>query len=392
MTQENSIHRILIVNDSIQEIGGAESYAISLSQSLNNANYSTQLFGPRSGIGLRNSFFSRWYSRKYYKIAKKAIDSFRPDIVHAHNVSRVLSPSVLKAAKDKGIIVVQTVHDYHYICPKLWMVDDKGREINNHNSDFECLAHHLPKKNIIYSIPKHLKARFHGVLVSKYVDAFICPSKNLQNFYSQKYPNKKIIYIPNFIPADVKVITTNSPKRLLFIGRLSPEKGVDTLIKGFGEALKKESNLLLTIIGSGPEENSLKHLVATLKLSQQVKFLGNIKHKQISEYFNDASAIVVPSTWIENCPMVALEAIGSGKPIIACNAGGLKDLVQNGTTGYLFKRNDHEDLADKIVKLFSNSNNLANFTTNQKKLKNTYSAKLHIKNLTKVYESLINHE
>jgi glycosyltransferase involved in cell wall biosynthesis len=382
--------KILIVNDSLKPIGGAESYVLALSQVLKNNKQSVQLFGPESGVGLKDSFFSRWYSRKYYKQMEKSIQKFKPDIVHVHNFSRVLSPSVIKAASDSNIPVIQTVHDYHYICPKLWMIDDKNNLIKDHGSSIECILHHQPKKNFIYALPKHIKARFHEKFIKKYINLFICPSIELQRFYSSKFINVPSTYIPNFIPLDVNSAPiAKKHNNILFVGRLSSEKGVDILLKGFSEVLKAEPNLILTIIGTGPKENELKKLSYKLNIPKNIKFLGNIEHNMLASHYKKASAVIAPSLWLENCPMVMLESIGSARPVIASNVGGFKDLIQDNKTGFLFERGDYNDLATKIIDLFSNPKTLISFTKNQEKLIQQYSAQQHVKVLLKMYKSVI---
>jgi glycosyltransferase involved in cell wall biosynthesis len=381
--------RILIVNDSLKAIGGAESYVLALSQVLKRSGLTIQLFGPESGVGLRDSFFSRWYSRKYYKQMVNTIQNFKPDIVHVHNFSRVLSPSVIKAASDANVPVIQTVHDYHYICPKLGMIDDKDNIVSKHDSDLYCLLHHQPKKKLAYAIPKHLKVKFHEKFIIKYVKLFICPSKDLQRFYNNKFNKIPSSYIPNFIPLDVSLEPiAKKHNNILFVGRLSQEKGVDILLRGLSEAITTLPKLTLTIIGSGPQENKLKKLSSELSIDKHVMFLGNIEHDKLASHYKEASVVIAPSLWLENCPMVMLESIGSARPVIASNVGGFNDLIQDNKTGFLFERGNYNDLATKIIELFLNPKTLDTFTINQKKLIKQYAAQQHVKLLLKIYKSV----
>jgi glycosyltransferase involved in cell wall biosynthesis len=163
MESINNQLKIMLVNDSTNEIGGAETYILTFNKILESKGHSTFLFGPKNDVGLSNSFFSRWYSRKYYKEITDKIRKFNPDIVHVHNLSRVISPSVLRATYKASVPIIQTVHDYHYICPKVWMLDRNGEIIRDHSSNFDCIFNHQPKKNIIYTLSKHLKAQFHKI-------------------------------------------------------------------------------------------------------------------------------------------------------------------------------------------------------------------------------------
>src|ERR1700729_866288 len=129
-----NLKRILFINDTLLSHGGAESYMYSLKTLLDENGYDTRIIGGEKGVGLTDSFFSRWYSIKYYTLIKETIEIFRPDIIHLQSFARVLSPSVLFAAHAKRIPIVQTVHDYHYICPKVWMINDANKIITKHDS------------------------------------------------------------------------------------------------------------------------------------------------------------------------------------------------------------------------------------------------------------------
>jgi glycosyltransferase involved in cell wall biosynthesis len=176
---------------------------------------------------------------------------------------------------------------------------------------------------------------------------------------------------------------------LIFVGRLSREKGVDVLLNGFAKALLINTNLKLLIIGKGPEKNNLMKLANKLKIQNNINFLGKVPHEQLAKYYINSSAIVIPSIWIENCPMVALEAIGYSKPIIASNAGGLKDLVDDGSTGLLFNINDPTDLASKLNYFFSDTKLQNKLKNNQRKLSNNFTAENHYKKIIEVYSKVI---
>lgn len=380
-------NKILLINDTLTNHGGAETYCFLLKDLLDKHGYKTRVIGGQSGVGLENSFFSRWYSPHYYQMTQNAIKEFEPDIIHVHNVSRVVSPSVLSASAAAGIPIIQTVHDYHYICPKLWMITDQDTIITQHDSLIECMLHHLPKKHIAYAASQYLKANIHKSLVRKYVSHFICPSRNLTQWYANIFTPSKVSYLPLFVqgnPSDV--IRKPEENTLLFVGRLSKEKGVDVLLKAVQIAQKDIPSLRLLIIGDGPEKRSLLHLTEKLQLGNRVKFLNQLSHNEIGSYYQKAVASIIPSSWIENCPMVALEAINAGCPIIASKSGGLIDLVQEGTTGYLFDRNNAEMLAKKICMLVCDKQIQKRFSNNQKHVAKTLNQEMHLKELEQIYQ------
>lgn len=382
--------KILIINDTLSQHGGAESYVHSLDNLLKGNGYITKLFGSTEGVGLNSNFFSRWYSIKYYFLTKKVIKDFQPDIIHINSIARILSPSILVAASSFSIPIVQTVHDYHYICPKSWMVDDKNKLISSHNSSIDCIFHHMPKHNLIYAIFQNIKSNFHKLFLKKYVDHFICPSKDLTNWYKKKFSHRSITYVPNFVENGLlDSSSTRNFNEILFVGRLSKEKGIDDLIQAFSNLRLLIPQLVLTIVGEGPEKKYILNLVEKLNLTKHVNIVGNVKRENLNNYYHNSTVVVIPSRWVENCPMVALESITHGKPLIVPYAGGLKDMIKNDISGYFYERNSIEDLSAKLYKLLSDKKKIIRFSKFQLESSELYTGKHHLKEIQFVYNSLL---
>jgi glycosyltransferase involved in cell wall biosynthesis len=382
-------NRILIINDTLKFYGGAESYIYSLKNLLEKHDYKVEILGGKSGIGLIDSFLARWFSIKYYREVKEKIKTFQPDIVHIHNFARVVSPSVLLACNSAKIPIIQTVHDYHYICPKLWMIDDKNQEILRHNSAIECLLHHLPKKNFIYSYFKFIKSEFHKKFLNK-IDLFICPSKDLARWYTKRYGINKVSFLPNFSDESIfKYSSLKNYNQLLYVGRLSNEKGIILLINAFALVVTKFPHLKLFIIGNGKEKNNIITIIKNLNLDNNIQIISNVKHHELYKYYKECSLVVIPSIWIENCPMVALESIMSGRAIVASNAGGLKDLIEENKTGMLFERDNLYDLSQKLIKLYTNEYLLNKFHLNTKKIRTSYNSFSHFRKIDQIYKSFL---
>jgi glycosyltransferase involved in cell wall biosynthesis len=382
--------KILLINDILKAFGGAEVYISDLDKLLKDNGYITYLYGGDKSLNLYESFFSRWYSFKYYKEVKSILNEFAPNIVHIHNFSRVISPSILKPCVDAKIPIVQTVHDYHLICPKLWMINDKNQQIITHDSFMECLQHHLPNTNFIYSLFKSLKVEYHKKYTKKIINHYICPSRDLANWYIKEHSSKKVSVLPNFInDLQFKFTPINKYNNLLFIGRLSKEKGVIDLINAFALVANELPSLTLTIIGEGPEREYLELRSKELKLTNKVIFKNKVSNNKLATYLKDSTVTVIPSVWIENCPIVALESIGMGRPIIASNSGGLKDLVINDSTGLLFERGNVYDLSLKIKKLITNKKTLDTYSMNQSTMAASLSKDSHLRKLTEIYSNLV---
>ncbi len=384
--------RVLFINDTILHIGGAENYMFSLKKLLEQNGHEVLIIGSNTGVSLVDSFFSRWFSFKYFNKVTESIVDFKPEIVHIHGISRVVSPSVLVAAKRKKVSIVQTVHDYHFICPKLWMINDTGKEIKSHDSQLTCLLHHLPKKNIVYALFKHIKTTFHNIFIQKYIDHFICASDDLTERYSKKFGKERVTKLPYFVNED---IFSYSPLKidnsLLFSGRLSREKGIDLLLEAFNKLSAKYPRLSLTIVGDGPQKNTIKRNITELGLHEKVILVGKASESEMAKYYKLSSLVVIPSIWLETGPLVAYEAIHSGRPVLGSNAGGIKSIIKNGKTGILFERNNLDDLVTKLDIIFSNPKVLSEISNEQRNFAKIISQKEYIRNLQTIYQKLFSH-
>jgi glycosyltransferase involved in cell wall biosynthesis len=383
-----SIKKILFINDTTKQIGGAENYLYALKKMLEDKGYQVKIIGGSGGVSLSQSFFSRWFSIKYYRETNKIIKAFNPNIVHVHSIARVVSPSVFLAVKQSNLPLIQTTHDYNNICSKLWMINDEEEILNAHTSFFECLIHHKPKKFIIYSFFKLIKTSFHDFFIRRYVDVFLCGSSDIRSRIESKYDNKIVVQFPYFVDEEsFKPAKIQNYSTIFFSGRLSKEKGVDVLLHAVKILSKNHPKLNVNIIGEGPEKNKLIWLANDLKLDN-VNFLGKIPYSEIPKYYINATVVVIPSVWLETGPLVAIEAAFTGRPVIASDCGGMKDIVINGVTGFLFRRNSPEDLAEKLRIIMSDKKLINKMSKNQIKITEKYSAEKHLKIIENLYNSL----
>ncbi len=166
----------------------------------------------------------------------------------------------------------------------------------------------------------------------------------------------RIYVVPNGIEfEEVQQIQPGDLKEkpdILLVAGLERIKGVDILLKSIPIVLKSVPNLKVYIAGSGSQEGKLKNLVKRLKLEEHVEFLGFISTEEKFKYYRRCKIVVVPSRW-DAMPTTLLEAMASGKPVVASAVGGIPDTIVDGKTGLLFESENAEDLADKIVKLLT---------------------------------------
>jgi glycosyltransferase involved in cell wall biosynthesis len=226
-------------------------------------------------------------------------------------------------------------------------------------------------------------------------DRFIVTSDYLKKEWSPRWLQKKteIIY-PPFSIEKFKIANKNEkPKRdenrcvIGFVGRLSEEKRVDDLLRAIKIVKDKHENVNCLIVGTGPEEGKLKKLVSELNLSHMVSFTGYSKNS--FEKLLDFDIFVLPSR-TEGCPIVILEAMASGLPVVATNVGGNMELVQDDVTGILVPTNNPFVMAEKICKLITNKNLRLNMGKNGKSLAfSKFAPEKFSKGLIDVYLNLM---
>jgi len=162
-------------------------------------------------------------------------------------------------------------------------------------------------------------------------------------------------------------------KAMLFVGRLHPMKNIETLFYAYKKVLETHRNVILAVVGTGPEGNKYRKLVERLGLIDKVKFLGYVPHEQIAKYYNVADVYVLTSLW-EEWSNTIMEAMASGVPVIATNVGGNPRLVTENETGFLVPPKSPHVLAEKIRYVLDHSNEMEKIASN---------AYLHVRQFSK---------
>ncbi len=387
--------RILHLTDNYEFTGGIQSYLKQLVDLLKKKGHSVEVYSPSGDVGSLSSYFTRWISYKDFSAVKKIITQFKPDILHGHSISMRISPLPFLAAKNKNIPVVMTVHDFNYACPRKWMI---YRDENPclYGFSFRCLVSNcLSNKNGWRYVPYHnlrwLKIALHRRMLKKYVRTFICPSRVLCQWMKKSLDVHNIDLIPNFIEKKLfPQVNIQKYNQLLFIGRLSREKGVKCLLKAMPLILASHPDAFLTIVGDGPEREKLEYISHNLKINKNVCFVGMVDNKKLSKYYTKSAFCLLPSIWMENCPVAGLEALAFGKPLVGSNIGGIPDIIQEGKTGFLFRKNDHIDLAEKIKILIKNEKLVNTFSKNSLSFfKESFTEEKHSEKILSLYTSLV---
>ncbi|HNX11181.1 MAG TPA: glycosyltransferase [bacterium] len=368
--------RILEVNKFHYLRGGAEKYFLDITEYLKKQGHQVAVFSMQhpknlpspqekyfvSRIsfnegGLRDKLIAPGriiYSREAKQKFEKLVKDFQPEIIHIHNIYHQISPSILDVAKKYNIPVVMHLHDYKLICPNYQLFTHneicyRCRGGKYYNAVTHCCFKNSLAMSSLVMTEMYLHHKIWQIY-EKNIAAYIAPSRFMKDTcVSFGVPAEKIKLLYNFIDTPIaKELPELGENYLLYFGRLSPEKGIDVLLRSL---VHTKTDLPLRIAGSGPAEANLKKLTEELGLSSRVKFLGNLSQKDLKPLIARAKAIVIPSLWLENMPFSLLESLALGKVVIASQTGGLGELIKPGISGFLFTRGDSLDLAAKIDSL-----------------------------------------
>lgn len=328
------------------------------------------------------------YSRKVASSLRGLLTQESPDVLHAHNIYGRLTTSIFDSANQAGIPSVLTLHDYKLVCPSyLLMRDGQVCELCVKGSTYQCLAKRCHKGRFAASAVYVGEAYFTRFF-KKYgqVRYFICPSRFLLNKHIEGgIPPEKLVFIPNAIDVAGFAPLFEQGKYILFVGRLSREKGIKTLL-----AAMIGLNIPLKIVGDGPLRSELETMVLQDKGITDVSFEGFRSGEELTSLFRNASFLVFPSEWYENAPMTILEAYGYGKPVIGADIGGIPEMIVDGETGLLFPPGNAEALRQQIEYLWSRPSLSRDMGKRaRQRVEEVYNADIHLEKLLEVYRSAI---
>lgn len=408
--------KILLVNKFHYHKGGSETYYFALAEALkakghdiiffsmkdsknvdspqreyfvNNTDYNTETSKPtmiKDGMKL---IYSNEAKKKFEKLILKE----KPDIVHLNLVHRQITLSILDVTQKYKIPVVFTMHDLICVCPNYTMLSPDGICEKCLRGRYKsCIQQKCIKNSKSKSLLAVIEANFYQIKhCYDKIDLYIAPSAFYQKKLEQgHFTRSPIKYYKNFLPMHTTYrIAGDVEDYFLFFGRLSKEKGIITLVKAVEQSCQQ---IRLRIAGDGPQREEIQTYIKTHHLENRIKMLGFQTGESLKEIIDKAKAIVVPSEWYENAPYSVMEAMASGKPIIASEIGGLPELVENGVTGYVFPAGDICALIQCVEKI----NNLTEQDYQRMSIKaleyakESFVWKNYVEHMEKEYTELIN--
>lgn len=262
---------------------------------------------------------------------RKVMREFRPDVVHLHNIHSYLSPIIGEIAASMGVRVVWTMHDYKLICPaySCRRPDGSNCELcfggNLHVAHLRCMKGSYPA-SLIASLEAK---RWNRQRLERFCSAFICPSEFMAECMNKAgFRNDLLRVLNNF--ADPVKFEGRKPcimpePYFCYVGRLSEEKGVATLLRA-----ARIAGVRLKVAGDGPLRESLQRAYEDVA---SIEFLGHLDASGVAEVLSRASASVIPSEWYENNPLGVIESLSLGTPVIGARIGGIPELIRDDSDG-----------------------------------------------------------
>ena len=402
--------KILQVNKFFYLKGGSEAYLFSLIDGLNSLGHVVAEFAMHDKKNEQSvwddyftstvdydttNFFEKGllaskiiYSFEARKKISRLLDKFKPDIVHLHIFQHQLSPSILPEIKKRGLPVVYTAHDLKSVCPNYKMLSHGSVcEECNGGDYYNCYKNRCVKNSSLKSLVNVVEMYFHHWM--KYyelIDLIITPS----NFYRKKlvefrFAKERVVHVPNFVDEDLFAPTYKHKGFFIYLGRLSEEKGVLTLLNAM--ELVPTGNLV--IVGTGPLEDTIRSKISSGKNSN-VKLVGFQSGESLKQYIANSMFSVIPSEWYENGPISLLESFACGNPVIGADIGGIPEHISHGEDGLIFKSKDHVDLAEKINILLGDKDRLTYMGKNARnKVEKLYNKQRHVDKIIRIYEQLV---
>jgi len=383
---------IILINDFWDKFWWAEAVVANTQKLLQNKWHDVYLFSWWTWNETLHSSFSRYFSIYYFfKIIVQLVKK-KYNIAHIHWLSRKLSPSILIPLKIFWIKVIYTFHDYHFYCPKTrWIFEDwKACTLWYNNKCWMYNCEH-PVKSKIYHFFKWAKVWLHRRMVKRLVDDYIILNSHMSEALSASMWLKasKLHLLPNYFPWEVSTKSNNTKKSsFLYVWRISREKWIDVALHAVKELIDKWfSWILLEIIWNWPDIERLLKMINTLWISDHVIFHWRIENDKLSDFYASCQALLIPSVWLENNPLVALEAMWNGAPIIATDIGWLPDLVQDWINWFIFEIRNHIELSENMIYLMENIEKTIEFWENWKKiLLDSYTKEKYYTNLISIYQ------
>jgi glycosyltransferase involved in cell wall biosynthesis len=384
--------KILVVHNFYQQAGGEDQcVAAEIAMLEAHGHAVTQYCMHNDAINAMSSLQAAsrtlWSWPTYHEL-RELLRAQRPQIVHFHNTFPLISPSAYYAAQAENIRVVQTLHNFRLLCIN-------GLLFRNGVTCEDCLGRSIAWPGILHACYRSSRAAstvtaamqtLHRALGTwrHAVDVYIALSQSSRRkLVEGGLPADKIVLKPNFAYPDPGP-GAGSGGYGVFVGRLSVEKGVETLIQAWRHL---GASIPLTIVGTGPLADAVQAAVAK---SPSIRCMPGVPLETVFSQVGEAAFLVLPSQCYENFPRVIIEAFSKGTPVIVSRLGAMAELVENGRTGLHFEPASPEDLAAKVCRIMADPLKRAEMRqAARKEFELKYTAEINHQALMAIYETAL---
>jgi glycosyltransferase involved in cell wall biosynthesis len=383
--------RVLILHNRYQLPGGEDTVVAQESQMLRERGHEVEILEENNDdirgfrAQLQTAVVSI-YSKKSYEVVRFRINQVRPDVVHVHNLFPKLTPAVYAACNDANVPVIQTLHNFRIICPGTILY-------RNGQICQDCVGRSIAWPGVMRGCYRGSCAGTAAVAVGTAFHHLRGTWKNGVSQYIALTEFSRSQFVAGGLPAEkitVKPNSVNDPgvgahdgKFLLFVGRLTPEKGVRLLLQAASQNLLP---LPLKMVGTGP----LTQEVAPLAAAGKVEWLEQCSRADVLRLMKEATALVFPSQWFEGMPMVLLEALATGLPVVASNLGSMPEMIQHQQTGLLFAPGNVREMMNQTARLVSDQDLLEKIQQNARaEFLKKFEPEANTRHLLQIYQQAI---
>ena len=388
MNKGPSVRRVLQVHTRYRQPGGEDQVVEAERQLLEDAGLEVRqvifdnadLRESESIAGDLRLAASAIWSRAAERRVRTAIKAMRPQVMHVHNTFSAASPSIYSAAAANGVPVVQTLHNYRLVCPAAVAFRD-GRACT------DCVGLPIALPAVVHACVRGSRTqsavagatiavhRALGTFRHKIGLYLALTSFQRQLLVRGGVPADRIRVVPNFLEPDPGE-GTGQRSGVLYIGRLSVEKGIATLLAAAAEVPGQ-----LRVAGDGPLAPSVRDAEPG-----SIVYLGRLERATVQAELRRAVAVVLPSIWFEGFPLVVVEAYAAGTPIIASRIGSLAEIVEDRITGMLARPGDASDLAASMRWAVDHPDEMAQMGVNaRRRYEARYRGSMHLTALLETY-------
>ena len=380
--------RILFIHTFYKLPGGEDAVVQNEINLLKQAGHEVDLLSFNNAGGALLKLFLMPYNALAAKQTKDRLKAFRPDIVHIHNLHFAASAAVIRAINGAKIPMVMTVHNYRLLCPSASLYFNDRLFLDSLHAAFpwEAVKKGVYQNSRIITFWLALSNYMHRKIGTwKMVDRYIFLAEHSRQLFLQSSFDldlQKTAIKPNFTPDRTIAEKPSVDTYFLYVGRLTEEKGVMTLLQAFAG-----TRIWLKIAGMGPLEESVRDYA---NFNDNIEYLGQQTREEINSLLDKATAVIFPSLWYETFGMIVAEAFAKAVPVITSDMGNMKILVTDGYNGKTFTPGDPialRNCIEEFVKIpveeqkLLRKNARATYELN-------YSPESNLKKIIEIYSSL----